>query len=76
MLNDSVIMALGMSCRPVLINSCNPVSIALVEMLWLFVKDKLALCLHTSESAKCKTQIMGGESVGAHTQGDLLSKCY
>lgn len=67
MLNYSVIMALGTGCRLVLITSCNPVSIALVEMWWLFVKDKLALCLHISKSAKWKTQITGGEPVGAHT---------
>lgn len=67
MLNDSVIMALTRSCRQLLITSCNPVSIALVEMLWPFVEGKLALCLHTSESAKWKTQITGRESSGAHT---------
>lgn len=68
MLNDSVIMALGMSCRPILITPCNSVSVALVEVLWLLVKDKFALCLHTSECAKWKTQITGEESVGTHTR--------
>lgn len=68
MLNDSVIMALGMSCRPVLITSCHPVSIALVETLWLFAKNKLALCLHTSESAKWKAQVTGEECRCTHME--------